>query len=160
MAMPAPLGPPLQTAVYPYLDAAKDALQAHARDNGYRIAIESSDKRRTFFRCSKGGKYDNRFKDSTVHPSRQRKNTSTMKTRCKFQAVARKEQGNQWRLEILDNNHNHDAVAALSALLQYRITAMTLEEKAKVKQMRLENYSAGLILISLRNANLDSMPVA
>ena len=108
----------------------------------------------------KVARYDNRIKDSTVHPSRQRKNTSTIKTRCKFQAVARKKQGNQWRLEILDNNHNHDAVAALSALPQYIITAMTLEEKAGVKQMRLENGSAGLILISLRNANLDSMPVA
>jgi hypothetical protein len=83
-----------------------------------------------------------------------------MKTRCKFQAVARKEQGNQWRLEILDNNHNYDAVAALSALPQYRIAAMTLEEKAKVKQMRSENHSASSILISLRNTNLDSMLVA
>jgi hypothetical protein len=89
MAMLVPLGPPLQTTVYPDLDAAKAALQAHARDNRYGVAIESSDKWRTFFRCSKGGRYDNRFKDSTVHPLRQRKNTSTMETGYKFQAVAR-----------------------------------------------------------------------
>jgi hypothetical protein len=76
------------------LDAAKASLQAHARDNGYRIAIESSDKQQTFYGCSKGGMNDNSFKYSTVHPSQQHQNTSAIKTKFNFQAVARKEEGN------------------------------------------------------------------
>lgn len=114
MATPAPLGPQLPDGLYPDLDAVKAALQVHARGNGYGVAIESSRMDRTFWRCSKGGKYDNGFKDPSVHTSRQRKNTSTIKTGCKFQAVVRPE-GNQ-KLQILDNNHNDDAVAALLAL--------------------------------------------
>jgi hypothetical protein len=91
IAMLALLSLLLLEALFLNLEAAKASLQAHAREHGYGIAIESSDKRRTFYRCSKGGSYDNRFKDSTVHLSQQRKNTSTMKTECKFRAVARKE---------------------------------------------------------------------
>lgn len=60
----------------------------------------------------------------------------------------------------MDNNHNYDAVAALSALPQYRIASMTVKEKAKVKQMHLENYSASSILILLKNTNPDSMLIA
>ena len=41
MPTPAPLGSPLQTAVYPDLDAVRAALQARACGNGYGIAIES-----------------------------------------------------------------------------------------------------------------------
>ncbi len=50
-----------------------------------------------------------------------------MKTRRKFQVVARKEEGNQPWLGIFDN-HNYDTVAALSALTYYGIAAMILEE--------------------------------
>ena len=78
-------------AVYPDSEAAKFALQEHARMNGFGISIESSTALRVFYRCAKGGKYNNRFKDTTKHVSRQRKNTSTMKTGCKYQVVARKE---------------------------------------------------------------------
>jgi hypothetical protein len=122
--------------------------------NGYGIAVDSSSKKRVFYRCAKGGKYDNRHKDPTVHESKQRRDTSTMKTDCKYQAVAQEEDG-QRRLQVL-NNHNHGPVAALSVLPQYRTVAMTLEELSKVKQMNLENYSPSQILSSLRNANPQS----
>ena len=38
----------------------------------------------------------------------------SVKTGCKFRAAVRKEEGNQQTFEILDNTHNHDAVAVLS----------------------------------------------
>jgi hypothetical protein len=154
MAPPtAPLGPLLAEAIYPSSTAAKAALQEHARVNGYGIGIESSTQKRIFFRCAKGGKYDDRFKDPTVQISKQCKNTSTMKTDCKFKAVVRQQENGQWKLEVLDNNHNHGPLAALAALPQYRTALLTPEERLKVKQMNSENLSASQILTSLRNAN-------
>ena len=80
----APLKPLVTKAVYTNPIAVRAALQEHARVNGYGIAVESSSKKRVFYRCAKGGKYDNRFKDPTVHESKQRRDTSTMKTNCKY----------------------------------------------------------------------------
>ena len=82
-----PLSPLLAEAIYPSSTAAKAALQEHARVNDYRIRIKSSIQKHIFFWCVKGGKYDDRFKDPTVHILKQCKNTSTMKTDCKFKAV-------------------------------------------------------------------------
>ena len=88
MAPPtASLSPLLAEAIYPSSTAAKATLQEHTRVNGYGIGIESSTQKCIFFQCAKEGKYDNQFKDPTVHVSKQRKNTSTMKTDCKFKAV-------------------------------------------------------------------------
>jgi hypothetical protein len=156
MAPPiAPLGPLLAEAIYPSSTAAKAALQEHARVNGYEIGIKLLTQNRIFFWYIKGDKYDDRFKDSIVHISKQRKNTSTMKTDCKFKAVVRQQENGQWKLEVLDNNHNHSLLAALAALPQYRTALLILEEQLKVKQMNSENLSTSQILTSLRNANLE-----
>jgi hypothetical protein len=72
----APLGPSVAEAVYTDPAAASAALQEHTRVNGYGIAVESSSKMPVFYRCEKGGKYDNRFKDPTVHESKQRRDTT------------------------------------------------------------------------------------
>jgi hypothetical protein len=92
-----------------------------------------------------------------MHPSRQRKDTRTMKTDCKFKAVARHDPSVGWSLKVLDNNHNHGPVTALSALPQYRIAAMSDEEHAKVKQMNAENHTPKQILTLLQNANPELM---
>jgi hypothetical protein len=115
------------------LAAAKAALQAHVGGNGYAISVESSTKRRAFYKCSKGGKYNAKCKDPSIHPLRQRPNTSTMKTDCLYQAVAWKaDDGVGFMLKVLDNNHNHGLVEALSAFPQHRIAAMELEEQTIV----------------------------
>jgi hypothetical protein len=81
-----------------------------------------------------------------------------MKTDCKYRVVARKEDnGNGWKMGVLENNHNHGPVACASALPQHRTAAITPEERAKIKQMNSENQSAGQILLTLRCANPDSM---
>jgi hypothetical protein len=85
----APLGSLLAEAIYSSSTAAKAALQEYAQVNGYGIGIESSTQKCIFFQYAKGGKYDDRFKDPIVHVSKQHKNTSTIKTDCKFKAVVR-----------------------------------------------------------------------
>jgi hypothetical protein len=82
MATPAPLGPPPDEAIYEDIPAVKAALQKHAREHGYSISVGSSRDQRAYYSCSKGGKYQDKGKDPSVHESRQRKNTSTMKTMC------------------------------------------------------------------------------
>jgi hypothetical protein len=145
----APLGPLYVETTHPDTNTAKASLQEHAKASGFAISVDSSSARRVFYICSKGGKYSNQGKDPTVHESRQRKNTGTIKTECPYRAVARKLEDGGYKLEVLEHNHNHGAVMALSALPQHRVGAMTLEERSKIKQMNSENHSANQILTSL-----------
>jgi hypothetical protein len=105
--------------------------------------------------CSKGGNYDAKGKDPATHASKQRKNTSTMKTDCKHQCVARKVDDG-WKLEVLENNHNHGPAAALSALPQHRVAAMTPEERAVLRDMSALGHSPTQILDAIRKSNLES----
>ena len=155
MATLAPLGPAIAEAIYKDPPTVKDALQAHAAQNGYSISVQSSSERRVFYMCSKSGSYDSKGKDLATHESKRRKNTSTMKTDCKHRYVAWKvDEG--WKLEVLDNNHNHGAVAALSALPQHRVAAMTTEERALLRDMSALNHSPTQILDAIRKKNPSS----
>jgi hypothetical protein len=155
MAMPAPLGPAIVEAIYKDPPAVKDALQVHAAQNGYSISIQSSSKRRVFYMCLKSGSYNSKGKDLAMHESKRRKNTSTMKTDCKHRYVAQKVD-EDWKLEVLDNNHNYGLVAVLSALPQHRIAAMTAEERALLQDMSALNHSPTQILNAIRKKNPSS----
>jgi hypothetical protein len=89
MATPAPLGLPLDEATYATPEAVKAALQSHAQDNGYGVSVSSSKDQRIYYACAKGGKYRD-TKNPETHKSKRRKNTSTMKTDCRFSVVAKK----------------------------------------------------------------------
>jgi hypothetical protein len=84
-----PLGLLIEEAIYPDLLSAKSALQTHAAGSGFAIAVESLTILRIFYRCAKGGKYNNRFKGNT-HELKQQKHTGTIKTGCKFRVAARR----------------------------------------------------------------------
>ena len=155
MATPALLGPAIAEAIYANPKAAKAALQAHAGEHGYSTTVQSSSDRRVFYMCSKGGNYDAKGKDPATHPSKQRKNTSTMKTDCKYQCVARKVDDG-WKLEVLENNHNHGPAVALSALPQHRVAAMTPEERAILRDMSVLGHSPTQILDAIRKSNPES----
>ena len=88
----APLGPSPAEVVYVNSTDVKAALQKHAAENGYSIAVDSSWDERIFYKCSKSGKYRD-HKNPDMHDSKRRKNTSTTKTGCPFQVVARKPKG-------------------------------------------------------------------
>jgi hypothetical protein len=72
-------------AIYKDFATIKAALQEHAWINGFAISIHSFKEQRAIFKCTKGGKYDDCSKDPTVYTSKQRRNTSTIKTNCKYQ---------------------------------------------------------------------------
>ena len=124
IATPAPFGDPIAEAIYSDTQAAKAACQEHAKANGFVVSVASSSSLRVL------GVYNPKGKDSTVHPSHQRQNTGNIKTDCPYKCVARCVDGGGggWKLETVDNNHNHGPVASPAALPQYRIAAMSLEE--------------------------------
>jgi hypothetical protein len=155
MATLAPLGPAIAEAIYKDPPAVKDTLQAYAAQNRYSISVQSSSERRVFYMCSKSSSYDSKGKDLATHESKCRKNTSTIKTDCKHRYVAQKvDEG--WKLEVLDNNYNHSAVVALSALLQHRIAAMTTEERALLRDISALNHSPTQILDAICKKNPSS----
>jgi Transcription factor AFT len=112
----APLGPAPEEVIHVDSETTKSVIQNHARTNGYSIAITSYKPARVIYRCSKGGKYRDR-KDSNMHESKRRKNTSTAKTGCPFRVDAAPcEAQPGWKVEVVENRHIHGPVAALSAL--------------------------------------------
>ena len=133
---PKPLGTAFNEAIYTSPAAVRAALQAHAKGNGYAISTTSSTSTRVVFSCSKGGKYDNRNK-CHVHESRHRKGTSTTKTDCKFRVIAKpivNMEPIQWKVTVLDNRHNHEAVISLSALPHHRIGGLSEESVESLRK--------------------------
>jgi hypothetical protein len=88
MATPAPLRDPIAKAIYIDTAAAKAACQEHAKANGFAISVASSSALRVFYAYTKSGVYNLKGKESTVYLSRQRRNTSTIKTNCLYKCVA------------------------------------------------------------------------
>jgi hypothetical protein len=165
---PGPLGPPPPITPYPNLEAIKTALQAHAAENGYAIKVDSSTPKRASIICSKGGKYDSRGKSNAVHNTKRRRNTGTTKTDCQFPVSAtqnRREDPNDnspesWTIRVVHEQHNHEAVEALSTLLAHRLAALMDEERCKVAEMNQLGHSPTAILQALRLSNPTSHLIA
>jgi hypothetical protein len=150
----APLGPPPDEIVYSTLEAAKSALQNHARENGYGVSVVSSRETRTAYGCAKGGKYRD-TRNPETHESKRRKNTSSMKTDCRWSVHAKKCHDG-WIIAVQNNNHNHGRIAASSALPQHRIAALQLDERAVVRDMSALGHSPTQILDAIRQSNPES----
>jgi hypothetical protein len=161
---PGPLGPvPLPTTQYSNLEAIKTALQAHAAENGYAIKVDSSTPKRASIICSKGGKYDNKGKSNTVHKTKRCRNTGTTKTDCQFRVSATQnpkdpndDSPKSWTIRIVNEQHNYEAVEALSALPAHRLAALTDEERCEVAAMNQLGHSPTAILQALRLLNPTS----
>jgi hypothetical protein len=92
------------------------------KSTALQTSIHSSRKQRAIFKRTKGGKYDDRAKDPTVHISRQRRNTSTIKTDCKYQVQVEKcEDQPEYLVKVIKNNYNYGAIIAISALPQHSV---------------------------------------
>ena len=98
MATPTPLSLLPNEVIYDTLEAAKAALQSHAQDNEYGISVISSRDSRTTYSCAKGGKYRD-TKNLETHKSKHQKNTSIMKTDCRWSVHAKK-YPNGWRIDV------------------------------------------------------------
>jgi hypothetical protein len=78
--------------------------------DGYTLKVASNDKN----------------KSHDVHPTKRRRNTDTTKTECLFRVLATYgDIDTVWTSVIVNPNHNHDAVASISALPHHRLGAIT-----------------------------------
>jgi hypothetical protein len=149
-----PLGPAPPVGQYASTDDIKGALQAHARDNGYAISVDSKTPERAGWICSKGGKYNDKNKSHDVHPTKRRRNTGTTKTGCPFRVRATYNKIDAiWTSVIVNPDHNHDAAVSISALLHHRLGAITDAERENVAKMSQLGHSPTAILTALRHAN-------
>jgi hypothetical protein len=72
-------------------------------------------------------------KSHDVHPTKRRRNTHTTKTGCLFRVLATyRDIDTIWTSVIVNPDHNHDAVASISALSHHRLGAITDEEHQKL----------------------------
>jgi hypothetical protein len=156
LSQPGPLGAPPPIGQYDDLLQIKVFLQAHARQNGYAISVQKTTPKDGAWICSKGGKYRDTGKSSAVHKSKRRKNTATTKTECPFRVRAAQDADGKFTIVVVDPNHNHDAVIALSALPHHRLGAITDEERQNVVNMNQLGHSPTAILTTLRHENPDS----
>ena len=83
----------------PDIEAAKRLLHDYATADGFTACISSSNSKRIYYACSKGGKYTNRAKGF--------RNGNTTKTNCPFKAVVKKTPTGA-RLELIHPHHNHE----------------------------------------------------
>ena len=156
---PGPLGPAPEEAIYTDPPTIKAALQAHAREHGYAITCNSSTSSRILYVCSKHGVYDSR-NQGNVHQSKRRKGTGTTKTNCMFRVMAKPVLGTtSWKVTVLNNDHNHEAVLSLAALPHHRLSSLSIEERTKVSDMSTLGHSPGAILAALRLANPNTLLV-
>jgi hypothetical protein len=154
-----PLGPPstLDHDDCKALDTIKSALQKHALAQGYAIKTDCSTLIKAAWVCSKSGNYDDRSKNLKDFPDKKRrKNTSTMKTGCKFRVFAARQRDMPWTVKIFNNHHNHEPVEASSALPQHRIATMLEEEWSLVGSMHQNGHSPLQILSAFRCCLLAS----
>ena len=152
-----PLGPP-PTIIdddCKSLDTIKAVLQDHALAHGYAISVDCSTAAKAAWTCSKSGKYRD-TKNEDVPEKKRRRNTSTMKTGCKFRVSAKRKGAMSWTVKVVNNDHNHEPVEALSALPQHRIAAMLEEERSTVNSMHRNGHSPLQLLSALQSANPSS----
>ena len=148
----ATLAPPLEIE-YQSLEQARDAVNTHALAEGYALTVmhnrtvgnkKNGPIKTVILHCSKG----RRTKKREQEPAQKRRRMgSSTSTGCPFKASIRK-QGNFWKVQVEDGEHNHDAFANKSAHPQGR--ALTDDQRAMVLTLGSAGVTPARILTTLR----------
>lgn len=134
-------GPPPPTATYPDYNTGFEAIQAHARLNGYAVYIRDKQPpkqppNRVTVCCDKGPEgYQDKGKRPDVHETKRRKNTGSKKCGCKFRVEIKLQEPKLpgespvWQVRDIGKAHNHGRSADISAHPQHRLAACSEETK-------------------------------
>ena len=97
--------PPAESSEYPDRKSMVEAIQVHAKRNGYAVTIQwSSNKDGTvYLGCDRGGQYRALY---GITDSTRLRNTGTRLTGCLF-SIGGAVKNNIWTFEIRDASHNH-----------------------------------------------------
>jgi hypothetical protein len=146
---------PPPEASYPDVDTAFTAIQAHAKRAGYAFLKLDKKPHRVLFSCDRAGKYRSIGKKATVHPSKQRKATSSKKCECLMRVELRQDKvSTYWDLRVLNPAHNHEASVSPIAHPAHRISALTEETHAQIGTLSRAGLAPGRILSALQEADL------
>jgi hypothetical protein len=144
---------PPPEAIYPDPNTALTALQLHAKQHGYAFTVRSSKASRAIYSCDRAGQYDSKYKDPSVHESKQRK-TGSKKCGCLMKVELRLDSlSSNWMLRVLEGAHNHSPSTAAVAHTAHRAAALTLETRAQISGFVQAGQSISQILINLRTSD-------
>jgi hypothetical protein len=150
------LGVPFKEVDYTSWEDAQQALQAHARRNGYAIIRKDikpskATAKRLVWQCEKSGKYKDR-RDPNVHSNKQRKNTGTHKESCPFKVEARKNpyQQTTWNVFVMEHRHSHDTLESVTVHPSHRRAILTSEDVTHILNLASSLHSTTQILAVLR----------
>jgi hypothetical protein len=158
--IPRPLGPLPDNALHATLEPIFASLQSHAHANGYALAKETTTATRQVYKCSKGGNYRSKGRNSKVEPSKRRKHSGSIKTRCPFRVVAHRTLGGQWQVQVCNGGHNHGATSATTTSTKHRRIALAPEARSDICVMVAMGNKASLILQAVQLKHRDVVLVA
>ena len=142
---------PPPEAVYPDPTTAFNAIQLHAKKQGYAFIKLNKKPSRLLFACDRTGNYDSKGKDPAVDKSKQRVNTGSKKCGCLMKVGLRLDRlSDQWILEVLQGAHNHGPSTAPTAHPAHRLAALTLATRAHISGLSHNGLSISQILSTLR----------
>jgi hypothetical protein len=143
-------------AVYPNVDTAFTAIQAHAKKEGYAFYRYTKRATRVVFACDRARKYDSKGKDPSTHSSKQRQSTGSKKCGCLMKVELRLDSiSSNWSLKVLEAIHNHSPSAATTAHPAHRIAALTPETRALISTLSHAGLSPSQILTTLRTSDSE-----
>jgi hypothetical protein len=138
-------------AVYPDIDTAFTAIQAHAKEHGYAFRRHQMRSNRRVFACDRAGKYDSKGKDPNTHSSKQRESTGSKKCGCLMRVELRQDKiSSNWVLKVLEAIYNHRPSAASTAHPAHRLPAMAPGGRNTISTLSRAGLSPGQILNTLR----------
>jgi hypothetical protein len=163
-----PIGCRPTEKAYPSPEAILAYLQELGDENGY--AVKKADQNPSparlleagrqypnyiLYTCTKARKAE--VYESHVDKSKQRKKTGSKRTQCPFRvkAVRLDDEGNEWRLDVLKEEHNHEPHMAGTADAVNRLARQPQSIFDEIDRLNLAGVSTAKILASLKLANPD-----
>jgi hypothetical protein len=97
--------------------ALEEALQSHAKENGYAITVQRSNIKdgAIYYRYDREGKYK---PDRSLYEFNRRRDTGSRRIDCPF-SIRANVKDKTWTIKIRNADHNHDATSAIAHPIQH-----------------------------------------
>ena len=104
--------PPSEAVQYDSRRALEEGLQSHARENGYVITVQRSNKKdgSIYYHCDRSGVYKGRCGLNEINRLR---DTGSRLTDCPF-SISANLKDNIWTIKVCNGDHNHELTSAVA----------------------------------------------
>ncbi|WOH13020.1 hypothetical protein DCAR_0832529 [Daucus carota subsp. sativus] len=109
-----------------------------------------------YFGCERSLSYRrNKEKDNTSEVKNKKRSSGTKRCNCPFRLKGKEISAGEWRLFVIDGNHNHDfPIYNVGRSIMSRLSE---DEKLKAKEMTQAHVPPSQILISIKNENKENL---